>query len=61
MAKKSMIAKQQRKAKFSTQEYNRCKVCGRPRGFLRKFELCRICFRNLSLKGEIPGVIKASW
>ena len=61
MAKKSLIAKQKRTAKFSTRAYNRCKRCGRPRGFLRKFELCRICFRELSLKGEIPGVIKASW
>ncbi|MGA2193224.1 MAG: type Z 30S ribosomal protein S14 [Nitrospirota bacterium] len=61
MAKKSLIAKQQRKPKFSARAYHRCKRCGRPRGFLRKFELCRICFRELSLKGEIPGVIKASW
>ncbi|MBI5190773.1 MAG: type Z 30S ribosomal protein S14 [Nitrospirae bacterium] len=61
MAKKSMIAKQQRKPKFAVRAYTRCKVCGRPRGYLRKFEMCRICFRDLSLKGEIPGVIKASW
>ena len=61
MAKKSLIAKQKRSPKFSTRAYHRCKRCGRPRGFLRKFELCRICFRELSLKGEIPGVIKASW
>jgi len=61
LAKKSLIAKQQRKPKFSARAYHRCKRCGRPRGFLRKFELCRICFRELSLKGEIPGVIKASW
>ena len=61
MAKKSMIAKQQRTPKFKVRAYTRCKVCGRPRAVLRKFELCRICFRNLSLKGEIPGVIKASW
>lgn len=61
MAKKSLIAKQKREPKFSTRSYTRCKVCGRPRGYLRKFEMCRICFRNLSLKGEIPGVIKASW
>lgn len=40
---------------------NRCKQCGRPRGFIRKFTLCRICFRKLALAGEIPGVIKASW
>lgn len=61
MAKKSLIAKQKRSPKFSSRAYNRCKRCGRPRGFLGKFELCRICFRELSLKGEIPGVIKASW
>ena len=61
MAKKSMIAKAARPAKFSTQKYNRCALCGRPRGFLRKFNMCRICFRSLSLKGEIPGVMKASW
>ncbi len=61
MAKKSLIAKQKRAPKFSVREYNRCKVCGRPRGYLRKFDMCRICFRSLSLKGEIPGVIKASW
>lgn len=61
MAKKSLIAKQKRSPKFSSRAYHRCKRCGRPRGFLRKFELCRICFRELSLKGEIPGVIKASW
>ena len=61
MAKKSMIAKQQRAPKFKVRAYTRCKVCGRPRAVLQKFELCRICFRNLALKGEIPGVIKASW
>ncbi len=61
MAKKSMIAKQQRAPKFSTRAYSRCERCGRPRGYLRKFDMCRICFRELSLRGEIPGVIKASW
>ena len=61
MAKKSMIAKQRRKPKFSTRAYNRCRKCGRPRGFLRKFELCRICFRKLALEGMIPGVTKSSW
>ncbi len=61
MAKKSMIAKAQRKPKFSSRKVNRCRKCGRPRGFLRKFQLCRICFRQLSLEGYIPGVIKASW
>jgi small subunit ribosomal protein S14 len=47
--------------KFSTRLRNRCKNCGRPRGFLRKFSLCRICFRKFALSGEIPGVTKASW
>ncbi|MGL4209000.1 MAG: type Z 30S ribosomal protein S14 [Candidatus Adiutrix sp.] len=61
MAKKSMEIKAARPAKFSSRAYNRCPICGRPRAYLRKFNLCRICFRNLSLAGEIPGVIKASW
>lgn len=61
MAKKSLIAKQRRKAKFSSRRYSRCQRCGRPRGYLRKFALCRICFRLLALAGEIPGVTKASW
>ena len=57
MAKKAMVQKQKKKAKFSTQEYNRCKICGRPHGYLRKYGICRICFRE----GDIPGVRKASW
>ena len=61
MAKKSMIIKARRKAKFSSRAYNRCKRCGRPRAYLRKFSLCRICFRGLALEGQIPGVTKASW
>ncbi len=61
MAKKSLIAKAKRPPKFSSQGYNRCPICGRSRGFLRKFNMCRICFRNLALAGEIPGVTKASW
>lgn len=61
MAKKSMIAKQKRTQRFGVRQYNRCRVCGRPRGYLRRFGMCRICFRNLSLRGEIPGVTKASW
>ena len=61
MAKTSMIVKAERKPKFAVRKRNRCKQCGRPRGFLRKFQLCRICFRNLALKGDIPGVIKSSW
>jgi len=61
MAKKSDMAKARRTPKFSSRHRNRCPLCGRPRAFLRDFNMCRICFRNLSLKGEIPGVMKASW
>ncbi len=50
-----------RKQKFATRQHNRCQICGRPRGFLRKFGICRLCFRQLALNGEIPGVTKASW
>ena len=49
------------KPKFSTRRHNRCKLCGRPRAFLRKFGICRLCFRGLALRGEIPGVSKSSW
>jgi small subunit ribosomal protein S14 len=51
----------ERPPKFKVRVRNRCKLCGRPRGYLRKFEMCRICFRNLALRGELPGVIKSSW
>ncbi|MBW1667740.1 MAG: type Z 30S ribosomal protein S14 [Deltaproteobacteria bacterium] len=61
MARKSLIAKAQRKQKFSTRQYNRCPICGRPRAYLRKFGVCRICFRELASWGKIPGVIKSSW
>ena len=61
MAKKSLIIKQQRKPKYATRAYNRCKLCGRPRGYMRKFGMCRVCFRTLAHRGEIPGVTKASW
>jgi small subunit ribosomal protein S14 len=61
LAKKSMIAKQQRKPKFSTRAYTRCNRCGRPHAVLRKYGICRICFRELAYKGQIPGVKKASW
>ena len=61
MAKKSLIAKQKREQKFKVREYNRCLQCGRPRAFLRKFGICRICFRDLALEGKIPGITKASW
>ena len=61
MAKKSMIIKAQRKPKFSTRKVNRCGLCGRPRGYMRKFDLCRICFRKLANEGILPGVTKSSW
>ena len=61
MAKKSKIAKSLRPSKFAVQHRNRCYICGRPRAFIRKFGLCRICFRQLALRGQLPGVVKASW
>jgi small subunit ribosomal protein S14 len=61
LAKKSMVAKQKRTKKFAVQEYTRCERCGRPHSVMRKFKLCRICFRDLAHKGQIPGVKKASW
>ena len=56
-----MIIKANRPAKFSSREYTRCERCGRPHSVLRKYKLCRICFRELAYKGQIPGVKKASW
>ncbi|MGQ9660993.1 MAG: type Z 30S ribosomal protein S14 [Kiritimatiellia bacterium] len=61
MARKAMILKAERVPKFRVRKRNRCKKCGRPRGYLGKFHLCRLCFRELASKGQIPGVIKASW
>jgi small subunit ribosomal protein S14 len=61
MARKALIERSKRKPKFQVRAKNRCQRCGRPRAFLRRFGLCRICFRELALKGEIPGVRKASW
>ena len=61
MAKTAMKNKQQRKQKISTRENNRCRICGRPHAYLRKYGICRICFRELAYKGQIPGVKKASW
>jgi small subunit ribosomal protein S14 len=61
LAKKSLIAKAKRDNKFGVRDYNRCPICGRPRAYYRKFDMCRICLRKLALKGELPGVIKASW
>ena len=61
MAKKSLIVKSQRTPKFAARAYTRCERCGRPRAYIRKFHLCRICFRELANNGMIPGVTKASW
>lgn len=61
MARKALVEKAKKEKKFEVREYNRCGRCGRARGYMRKFEMCRICFRELALKGEIPGVTKASW
>ncbi len=61
MATKAWVAASRKKPKFTTRHRNRCRRCGRPRAYLRKFAMCRICFRNLALQGEIPGVIKSSW
>ncbi len=61
MAKLCLINKQKKTPKYSTRKYNRCERCGRPRAYYRKFGLCRICLRELALKGEIPGVRKATW
>jgi small subunit ribosomal protein S14 len=61
MARVAMIVKSQRKPKFGVRDQKRCQTCGRPKGVLRKFKLCRICFRTLALQGMIPGVKKSSW
>lgn len=60
MAKTCMPLREMRR-KYKTQVRNRCKICGRPRGYMRRFQLCRICFREMALRGEIPGVVKSSW
>ncbi len=61
MARKALIVKSKKEPKYKTRRYNRCQLCGRPRAFYRKFQICRICFRSLASKGEIPGIKKASW
>lgn len=61
MAKTSNIVRSQRKQKFSVREKNRCMLCGKSRSYMRKFGLCRMCFREKAMKGELPGVLKASW
>lgn len=61
MATQAKIARERKKLPFKVRYRNRCRQCGRSRGYMRKFELCRICFRNLALAGELPGVVKSSW
>ena len=61
MATIAKIAKDQKKPKFKARHRNRCRICGRPRGYIRRFAMCRICFREQALEGKIPGVVKASW
>ena len=61
MAKISMVVKSRRNPKYAVQQHNRCSQCGRPRAYMRKFGICRICFRQLAHRGELPGVTKSSW
>jgi small subunit ribosomal protein S14 len=61
MAKKSMLAKSKLVPKYATRQHNRCRLCGRPRAYIRKFGICRICFRHLALNAQLPGVRKSSW
>jgi small subunit ribosomal protein S14 len=61
LAKKSMIAKAHRGSRFEVRQHNRCSICGRPRGYMRRFAMCRICFRERALLGQLPGVTKSSW
>ena len=61
MAKKADIVKASRPSKYTVRAHHRCTLCGRPRAYIRKFGLCRICFRELALVGKLPGVLKASW
>ena len=61
MATTAKMAKQVKRRKYKVRHRNRCKLCGRPRGYLRKFDLCRLCFRERALRGDITGVIKSSW
>jgi len=61
VAKKALIIKARKEPRFKVRAYNRCRICGRRRGYMRKFQICRICFRTLALEGKLPGVVKASW
>ncbi|MGD8241425.1 MAG: type Z 30S ribosomal protein S14 [Desulfobacterales bacterium] len=61
MAKTALRNKAQEKPKFKVRAYNRCPICGRPRAYMRKFGICRICFRTMASQGKLPGVTKSSW
>jgi len=61
MAKTALVVKAKIEPKFKVRKYTRCELCGRRRGYMRRFKVCRICFREIALRGEIPGVVKASW
>lgn len=61
MAKKALVNRSKEKQKFKVREYTRCTRCGRPHSVYRKFGLCRICFREMAHKGELPGITKSSW
>jgi small subunit ribosomal protein S14 len=61
MARTAMMEKAKRAPKYGVRARNRCNICGRPRAYMRQFGICRICFRNLALKGQVPGVTKSSW
>jgi len=61
MATTAKMAREKKALKFKTRQRNRCKLCGRPRAFMRKFDMCRLCFRKLALEGDVTGVTKSSW
>ena len=61
MAKKALMEKAQRKPKYPARQHNRCRICGRPKGYMRRFAMCRICFREHAHRGLLPGVVKSSW
>jgi len=61
LARKSLVIKSKKPKKFKVRDYNRCPICGRPRAYYRKFDMCRICLREMALKGVIPGIMKSSW
>ena len=61
MARKALIIKAKREPKFKVRKYNRCPICGRRRGYFRRFNMCRLCLRNFALTGQLPGVVKGSW